>query len=92
MIPKAGVVVFVHWCFWHGHHGCRFRDTPTSRTLFWKDKLAKNARRDRRATRAMRELGWSVAVVWECRLAKPGQVHQRLARIIVRLSPIQSHS
>lgn len=82
VIPKAGVVVFVHGCFWHRHHGCRHCYTPKSRNRFWRDKFAKNVRRDRRATRALRELGWSVAVVWECRLAKPGQVHLRLARLI----------
>ncbi|MCC6427064.1 MAG: DNA mismatch endonuclease Vsr, partial [Phycisphaerales bacterium] len=82
VIPKAGVVVFVHGCFWHRHDGCRYCYTPKSRTRFWQDKFAKNVRRDRRAARALRELGWSVAVVWECRLAKPVQVQLRLARLV----------
>ncbi len=84
VIPSAGVAVFVHGCFWHRHLGCRQCYSPKSRTRFWQSKFAQNVRRDLRAARALRQLGWSVVVVWECRLAKPDQVERRLARVIDR--------
>lgn len=84
VIAKAGVVVFVHGCFWHRHSACRNCSSPKSRAPFWQGKFAQNVRRDRRAARALRQLGWSVVVIWECRLANSDQVQKRLTRVINR--------
>ncbi|MFC4257411.1 very short patch repair endonuclease [Marinobacter lacisalsi] len=61
-------VIFVHGCFWHRHSGCRLARLPKSRTTFWSQKLEENQQRDRRNQEELRELGWSVLVVWECEL------------------------
>lgn len=52
------VAVFVDGCFWHGCAMC-FR-MPKTRKAFWRDKIERNQRRDRRADRALRKLGWAV--------------------------------
>jgi DNA mismatch endonuclease (patch repair protein) len=60
---RAKLAVFVHGCFWHGC--ARHYRRPKSNRTFWAAKLAGNAARDRRATRKLRALGYSVIVVWE---------------------------
>jgi DNA mismatch endonuclease, patch repair protein len=58
-------VVFVHGCFWH-RHGCKASTTPTRNREFWEAKFARNVERDRRAAAALRALGYTVIVIWEC--------------------------
>jgi DNA mismatch endonuclease (patch repair protein) len=58
--------VFVHGCFWHRHTGCRRATTPKANRDFWLAKFAANRARDARAIRALRALGFRVAVIWEC--------------------------
>lgn len=66
IFPKHRLCLFVHGCFWHRHHGCRKATTPKSNAAFWMDKFARNVERDARKVKALRALGWKVAVVWEC--------------------------
>ena len=66
VLPRWGVAIFVHGCFWHGHSGCRYFRLPKTRTLFWEDKIKANVRRDRSAEQALAADGWRVAVIWEC--------------------------
>lgn len=73
--PKYKTVVFVHGCFWHRHHGCRFSTTPKNNSDFWLKKFAANVERDIRATAQLEELGWRVFVVWECQLDPPRLEH-----------------
>ena len=41
---------------------------PGTRTEFWDDKLAGNAKRDRANQANLLASGWRVGVVWECSL------------------------
>ena len=66
VFPRRRVAMFVHGCFWHRHEGCRGATTPSSHVSFWRDKFARNVARDRQVTEDLRNLGWKVAVVWEC--------------------------
>ena len=77
--PGRKKAIFVHGCFWHRHEGCRRTTTPATRTSFWNDKFRKNVERDRANLKALRELGWSVMVVWECEIAKLETLGPRLA-------------
>jgi DNA mismatch endonuclease (patch repair protein) len=63
VFPRAGLVVFVHGCFWHGcpRHGT----TPSTRRSYWVPKLAANKTRDRRVERALRKQNWKVLRIWE---------------------------
>lgn len=60
------VAVFVDGCFWHGCSRC-YRQ-PKSNVDFWRTKVANNRRRDRKVSRQLRALGWSIVRVRECDL------------------------
>lgn len=66
VLPRLRTVVFVHGCFWHRHPGCRYATTPKSRQEYWLPKFEANVERDARKEAELRELGWRVAVIWEC--------------------------
>lgn len=65
VLPKYHSVIFVNGCFWH-MHSCRYFVLPKTRTSFWQDKLEKNRERDLNNTKKLLEMGWRVAIVWEC--------------------------
>lgn len=94
VLPKYRTVIFVHGCFWHRHPNCPLAYTPRSRVAFWRSKFAANVHRDRRTSRALRQLGWSVVTVWECHLRNPHKMRDRLDRILSkrRRSDILPHS
>ena len=48
------------------------RIRPKTNTAYWKTKVQRNQRRDRRAARQLRALGISVYTVWECELSAAG--------------------
>jgi DNA mismatch endonuclease (patch repair protein) len=81
VLPRWGVVIFVHGCFWHQHSGCRFAYMPKANTKFWKTKLTGNADRDRRHVLALRRNGWRVLTVWECEIGKELFLSQLAARV-----------
>lgn len=68
VLPRYMTTVFVHGCFWHGHDGCRLAKMPTTRTEFWTAKISANKERDAMVAAKLRDLGWRVAVIWECAL------------------------
>ena len=67
--PGRKVAIFVNGCFWHR---CPYCDLPLpkSNVSFWETKFARNRARDDRDYRLLLDGGWTVAVVWECRLKK----------------------
>ena len=81
VLPRRGVVVFVHGCFWHGHR-CKVGKMPKSRTDYWGPKIEANQARDVRKSAKLRRLGWSVITVYECELKRPDTLAQRLRRHI----------
>lgn len=77
VLRKHRAVIFVHGCFWHRHADCSLTSTPASNSGFWADKFDRNVERDRQAMEALRDMGWRVAIVWEC-----GLRHNDLAIVI----------
>ena len=73
--------IFVHGCFWHRHAGCVRASIPKRNRSFWCEKFAYNVRRDRRATAALRKLGYCVVVIWECQATDRSVLARELARI-----------
>jgi len=71
VLPKWGVVVFVHGCFWHRHPNCDKTYTPKSNRHFWESKFSANVVRDRVQARALVSAGWRVFTVWECETTSP---------------------
>jgi len=80
--PSRKKVLFVHGCFWHSHTGCANARVPKSRTDFWTNKLLANKARDARNLRALKKLGWSYLVVWECELAYPETLAGKIIRFL----------
>jgi DNA mismatch endonuclease (patch repair protein) len=68
----AGLVLFVHGCWWHGHTCPRGSRIPKRNRDYWTAKVARNRRRDRRVSRQLRALGYAVWTVWECELKRAG--------------------
>ena len=68
VLPRYNTVVFVQGCFWHAHCCPKGRRRPTSNADFWNRKLDGNVARDERNQTELKEMGWTVFVVWECSL------------------------
>ena len=86
VLAKFGAVIFVHGCFWHRHPECRFTTTPKGNARFWEEKFQKNVARDKRSELALRELGWKVAIVWECAVTSIGLIDEDFSRLIAWLT------
>ena len=55
-------------CFWHG---CKKHSSvPSTRTEFWKKKIARNKERDKEVNRHYKKESWQVIRVWEHDLKK----------------------
>lgn len=80
VMPGRRLAIFVHGCFWHGHHCPRGARTPQSNADYWIAKIERNRARDVRVADHLRALGWRAEVIWECEL-KP-DLQARLARLI----------
>lgn len=75
-------VIFLHGCFWHLHAGCREGRIPGSRQSYWKPKLEGNRERDQRNRRALRRLGWSVLVIWECEVKRGERLRGKIEKFL----------
>lgn len=63
VIPSLGLILFADGCFFHGcAQHCRM---PSTNRPYWERKIANNQRRDRRASRVLRQSGHSVWRFWE---------------------------
>lgn len=78
VLPRHKKVIFVHGCFWHGHKDCLRAKRPTTNEAFWNEKLSKNIERDKRYRKELETLGWSVLLVWSCRIKDPEALREEL--------------
>lgn len=83
---SRGFAVYVHGCFWHRHPGCGRATTPKNNAEFWRTKFEQNVARDQRKERALRGLGFEVAVVWECETHDDGLLSRALEGVLERAS------
>lgn len=83
VFPGRKSVIFVHGCFWHGH-GCRRAGLPSSNVAFWKEKIAKNRKRDRRTKRQLSALGWKVLVLWQCETKNGERLRKKIIGFLER--------
>ena len=58
---------------------------PKSNRGFWVEKIRRNQQRDERNYQILRDNGWQVIVVWECRL-KPALIERTLREVELRLN------
>lgn len=78
--PGRRVAIFVHGCFWHRCPYCS-PSRPKTHPEFWEEKFARNRARDARDCALLVSQGWTVLVVWECRL-KRGLLDQTMETIV----------
>lgn len=73
-------VIFVHGCFWHQHDDpkCRISQKPQSNKDYWLPKLERNRKRDQDAQEKLKNMGWSVLVLWECQICSKVSIIKRL--------------
>ncbi|WP_018264694.1 very short patch repair endonuclease [Methylosinus sp. LW4] len=76
--------LFVNGCFWHHHKNCRRGTIPKQNNAFWLEKFAANRARDARKAKALRALGFRVAILWECEALDPPRLKARASRLAER--------
>jgi DNA mismatch endonuclease (patch repair protein) len=79
---SRNVALFVHGCFWHRHDGCPYCYDPKSNIEFWNQKFKNNVVRDQRVCMGLEELGWRVAIIWECETANSDSLRKRLKELL----------
>lgn len=87
VFPRWRIAIFVHGCFWHRHPGCKKATTPKSNIEFWTRKFEANVARDIRTQRELEDLGWKVAVIWECGTKSPSEIHRQLTELFGTAKP-----
>lgn len=78
VLPKYRSIIFVHGCFWHGHHGCRRAQRPSSNAEFWNAKLEANKLRDQENLQKLKTLGWKSLTIWQCEIKDIGILESNL--------------
>ena len=86
VFPGRRAVLFVHGCFWHGHHCARGARMPEANRDYWLEKIARNQARDRSSLAALKKLGWNAHVIWECETRDPQRLHRLIVRKLKRSS------
>ncbi|MDQ6664641.1 MAG: very short patch repair endonuclease [Acidobacteriota bacterium] len=82
VFPRLRKIIEVRGCFWHQHKQCIDSHIPKSRVEYWRPKLARNKRRDMANEKLLRDEGWKVAIVWECKLKEVAAVRKSLRRFL----------
>lgn len=106
VLRKYRTCIFVHGCFWHGHHinllfddlrltisGSKCCKIPQTNTEFWTNKIRRNQERDKEEQRQLAAMGWHCVTVWECEL-RPALREQTLRSLAFTLNKIymQDHA
>lgn len=73
VLKKYKAVIFIHGCFWHKHN-CHLFKWPKSNPDFWKKKISSNKDNDLQNINKLIELGWRIAIIWECSLKGKGKL------------------
>jgi len=80
VFPRQKIAVLVDGDFWHGW---RFPSWQHRVSPFWRQKIDKNRRRDRRNIQALRARGWTVLRVWQHEVERDLEsVVRRIQRLV----------
>lgn len=72
------LAIFINGCFWHRCPKCRL-PLPGSNKDFWKEKFARNKKRDGLKVKKLQALGWRTLTFWEC------EVEENPKRLVSRV-------
>jgi len=79
--PILKIALFVDGCFWHGCPYCR--RPPKSNVEFWEGKVRYNLVRDRKVSKILRNKGWKVIRIRECKIDTPGTL-SRIKQLLLK--------
>jgi len=77
VFPKYRAVIFIHGCLWHRHE-CELFRWPKTNEAFWREKINRNSKNDKRNLTKLSTEGWRVLTVWECSLRGKRRVDQTI--------------
>jgi len=81
VIGGKAVAIFVDGCFFHGCPRCGH--IPRTNRAYWSAKIARNRRRDKEVSKALRSQGYHVTRIWECQLERrPMSCVNRIVRAL----------
>lgn len=80
VLPKYKTVIFIHGCFWHGHH-CKAGKLPETNKDFWENKINSNIERDKNDQLILGKLGWKILIIWQCELENKKMITEKLKEI-----------
>ena len=89
IIQKYKLIIDIRGCFWHGHEGCKYSNTPKSNQSYWVPKIKKNKQRDIDNHKKLIELGYKVFTIWECEIKDKIQLTKRTNKIISLVKKLQ---
>ena len=90
VFPRFKKAILINGCFWHGHKGCKRASLPATNPLFWRNKIEGNISRDGKKQRELRKLGWSLMVIWQCRIKNMNSLNDINANLIYKSNNIIS--
>lgn len=62
VILNKKVAIFVDGDFWHGHY---YKKRAPKLSSYWRKKIRRNMKRDKKVNSELKRLGWHVIRVWE---------------------------
>ena len=80
VFPAKRTALFVHGCFWHGHNCPRGARMPQTNSAYWQAKISRNMSRDKATIAALKKLGWTPRVIWECQTRDAAKLSQLIKR------------
>lgn len=80
VLPKYKTIIFIHGCFWHGHH-CKAGKLPETNKEFWENKINSNIERDKNNQLILGKLGWKIIIIWQCELKNKKIITEKLKGI-----------
>ena len=89
VLASRKLAIFVHGCFWHGHHCPRGARVPKANRAYWTGKIAANRTRDAATRAALAMAGWRVETVWECEIKQTAALRERAQGWLSERSDIQ---
>ena len=81
VLPKWNSVIEIRGCFWHPHRDCKIFRMPSTNKKFWKEKLNRNIKRDLLNDRKIRQMGWRLFIVRECKTMNKTKLKKTFTRL-----------
>ena len=88
-IKKYKLIIDVKGCFWHGHEGCKYSNTPKSNQSYWVPKILKNKKRDIDNHKKITEMGFTIFTIWECEVKDKVRFNSRMDSIISHINNLR---